>query len=92
MQLRGLLYRKLTEVIKSRKKSEKKIKKSIKKETKKAVTEIESLITKDMKMIERDFNGRFNQIRKDLKTLNKLNKNIIKQNRKLIRHLKKRKR
>jgi len=91
MQIRGLLYRKLTEVIRSRKKSEKRIKKSIKKETRKAVVEIEAMITKDVKMIERDFNGRFNQIKKDLKTLNKLNKGIIKQNRKLIRHLKKRK-
>lgn len=89
MQLRGLLYRKLTEVIKTRKKEEKKIKRSIKKETKKAVTEIESFVTKDMKMIERNFNERFNQIKKDLKTLNKLNKSIIKQNRRLIRQLKK---
>ena len=80
MQLRGLLYRKLTETIKTRKKEEKKIKRSIKKETKKAVTEIESFVTKDMKMIERNFNERFNQIKKDLKTLNKLNKSIIRQN------------
>jgi hypothetical protein len=89
MQLRGLLYRKLTETIKTRKKEEKKIKRSIKKETKKAVTKIESFVTKDMKMIERNFNERFNQIKKDLKTLNKLNKSIIRQNRRLIRQLKK---
>jgi hypothetical protein len=91
MQLKGLLYRKLTEIIKTRKKEEKKIKKSIKKETKKAVTEIESFVAKDMKMIEHNFNDRFNQIKKDLKVLNKLNKNVIKQNRKLVRQLRKRK-
>jgi phosphoenolpyruvate-protein kinase (PTS system EI component) len=96
---KGLLYRKLTELTKARKKGEKQIKKEhktlskdIDRESDEIVKELESLIKMDMRKSEHDIGDKFNRILKNLQTLNKLNKAVISQNQSLIGLLKKKRR
>ena len=98
MQLKGLLYRKLVELAKARKKGEEKIKKDhitiredIDKESDEIVKEIESLIRNDTKKSEQNIDGKFDRILKNFETLNKLNRTLIQQNQTIISLLRKKK-
>jgi hypothetical protein len=88
VQLKGLLYRKLMEVAKTRKKEEKRIKKEITQETHHAVDELESFVNKDVKKVEHTVDAKLNHILKNLETLGRQNEIIFKQNQTMTELLK----
>ena len=96
MQLKGLLYRKLVELTKARKKEQEKIEKEhviiredIDKESDEIVEEIQSLIKNDTKRSEQNIDEKFDRILKNLDVLNKLNRIQVQQNQSIIGMLKK---
>jgi len=91
MQLKGLLYRKLNKLVETGKKKQKKIEEDITQKTQQVISELESLMNRDVKKVEHAVDGKFNQILKNLEILNRLNKTIIEQNQVLINLIKKEK-